>query len=53
MGFICQLGLKHGRVLGELGISKDTKTGRGAIGISLSAGAPEERLGSLDLDFKI
>lgn len=50
---ICQLGLNHGRILGEFGISEDIKTGRGAVGFSLSAGAPEERLGSLDVDFKI
>lgn len=46
MWLMCQLGINHG--MGEFGISKDTKTGRGAVGISLSAGALEERLGGLD-----
>lgn len=41
------------RVSGEFGISQDVKPGRGAGGISPSAGAPEERPVSLDLDFKM
>lgn len=48
MWLISQLGLNHGRIIGEFGISKDTKTGRGAVGTSLSAEAPEERLESLE-----
>ena len=41
------------RVSGEFGIFEDVTCGRGAGGISLSAGAPEERPASLELDFKM